>query len=175
MLHMTTFFLGGSRAVMESLQRFGDVLQGQGSSWRVRGGHLVYAEDALLVLSLYMEPDSPPQDPDCLPHTTLLFKEPFTPAHANDVLRAAWCVGLLADAPLSQTNNEAVILAAKEVEVAGRMLTLYAQRVPSTVVFESRLEAFWSARAPAESSATAWLAAEATAPAMRKKTGMTQY
>ncbi|CAE7948654.1 unnamed protein product, partial [Symbiodinium sp. KB8] len=56
-LHMTTFFLGGSRAVLEALRCHGveAALHKQGSIWRVRGGHFVYAEDALLTMSLNME------------------------------------------------------------------------------------------------------------------------
>ena len=147
LLHMTTFFLGGSRTVLEALQHSGvDVaMQLQGSTWQLQGGHLVYAEDALLALTLHVGSDSLPMDPACLPHTTLLFKPPFTPAHANEVLRAALFAGLLADAPC-EGSGESAVFAVPAVEVAGRTLTLYAQRVPATVVFGACLDSFWASR-----------------------------
>ncbi|CAE7778653.1 unnamed protein product [Symbiodinium sp. CCMP2592] len=144
-LHMTTFFLGGSRAVLEALRCHGveAALHIQGSSWRVRGRHLVYAEDALLTMSLHMESDGLPMDPDCVPHVTLLFKPPFTPAHANEVLRTAWHLGLTSTASTCGSNEPAV-LAAPAADIAGGTRALYAWQVPATASFQACLESFWT-------------------------------
>lgn len=135
------------RAVLEALRCHGveAALHKQGSIWRVRGGHFVYAEDALLTMSLNMESEGLPMDPDCVPHVTLLFKSPFTPAHANEVLHTARRLGLTSRVSSGTSgSNESAVLAAPAADIAGGTRALYAWHVPATASFEACLESFWT-------------------------------
>ncbi|CAK8986963.1 Uncharacterized protein SCF082_LOCUS840 [Durusdinium trenchii] len=87
-LHMTTFFLGGSRAALQACEAAESAWLLEGSEWELHTAHLIYLEGALLVMSLRV-PEHLPMDPGCLPHVTLLSRPPFAPLHASEVLAKA--------------------------------------------------------------------------------------
>lgn len=161
-LHMTTFYLAG-------LSRWGLVppelpvgamlaLELEGSLWRVRATHLVYAYRAALVAVVKVEDFSLPLEPDAIPHVTLLVRPPFPPSRARAVLAAATTAGLLLDAPegadLAGAGADAErapspprLVAAMRVPFSAggaEVLDLYVLSLEGREVsLEGRLQSFW--------------------------------
>jgi len=151
-LHMTTFYFGGDAnggPVRFGGQEAQNALELEGTTWSVRPSHLVYAEGALLAVTLEVVVGDGrilPTDPNSIMHSTLLVRPPFTAGRAQAVLRRALAAGLLDPCRSSSSpEEEGTIFMLPQAAAGCATGDLYVQRITNNVVpLEGCLESFWS-------------------------------